>query len=366
MSHYIQELPMTSFAQEIKRNAHARMQCIWIQFVGGIKSLYDFVICLHEPHFDRHKLQNLSDNARKQISIAAQDIANGEVVIKEEIDRLVLKKQKIEREMVDTNSTIISLTQMIRIIEDEIGRANNEIQSVKKGVKLHEENEKKAKSKATVAKICTAAATVSIVTVLTAGTAAPAAATAVSVAVSWVSAVATGVTHCNLNGIRKALQEKTCLLQEHQKDLKGCRENLNDAQNELKCNKEKLIEIAVNNNTNHDDLKVITKLKVCISQCHDFINITLGRVEILSERKKKENYKPNLKMIMNQIIEQISNVSAIEEFSNFIHPVESMAIEMRSLCNQQAYQPIKIESNDDEEMFCCWKKCCCVFYSCIG
>lgn len=371
MSRYIQASPTSSYAQEISSEAYDRMQCIWIKFVGGVKSLYDFVICLHEPVFNRNKLQTLSDNARKQISLAEKNIRNGEIKIKNEIYRLVEQKQKIGNDMEDTNNQIISLLQTIRIKGDEIKRANNDIQSAERAVDLHEKKKKKAKTKATVAKVFSGAvavvggvATVGV-TVLTAGLAAPAAATGVFAAVSGVSAIATGVTHSNLNDAKKALQEKTCILQELQKDLNVAEKKFKDAEIELQRKKERLRNIELQHNTNLDDCKVITKLKSCVSRCHDYINITLGGVEILFESKKVERCRTNLKIIMKEVINHLSGVSSIEALSKFTQQVEKMAIEMSSLCNQQLYHLIQIDCNIEEEMSCS-KRSCCVFNSCIG
>lgn len=341
MSRDKEMLPNTSYVRGISCKAHTRMQCIWMQFGGGVKSLYDLVICLNEPAFDTHKLQQLSENARHQKRLAKEHIMRVEDEITDEIFRLLIEKQKIETDIRNTESKIISLTQTIKIKEEDIKRANDDLKSAKLVVNLH--NIKRLllmltdavfKTHATAVVVLGGVITI-VIAVVSGGIAVPVVATVSYMSISAVSVIAAGATHNFLKDAKKDLQKKRYVLQEHQQDLDNVKKEIAYAKKEVIRQKERLRQIVVNNSNNNDDLKVITKLKVSVGRCHAYIRITLGRVEDLCERKKREQNRANLKIIIKDVIEHISDVSAIKEFSDYIQPIKEMAIKMSSLCNNK-------------------------------
>ncbi|CAG2208578.1 unnamed protein product [Mytilus edulis] len=206
-------LPETSYAQGISCNAHKSMQRVWIRFGDGFKSLYDFNIYLYGPIFDTHKLQKLSDNACTQISLAIEDIMRSEVEIKEEIDRLLYEKENIETDMRNTETKIISMTQTITIKEEEIKRANVDLQSAKRAVNLRKT--KRTLLTMTDGIVKTHAADVAVVggvltgviAIASGGIAVPVVATVIYMSMSGVSAVAAGATHRFLKDAKKIFKK---------------------------------------------------------------------------------------------------------------------------------------------------------------
>lgn len=336
-----------------------------MNFVGGVKSLHTFAICLYGPIYNENSLQKLSNDARLQINHAKEDIDRGHKDIDRKIAALLLKKQKIEGDKEVLEKKGNTLSKSISIKRDEICKAISDIKSAEHDVCMYVNKKEKAEIKTMVTALLTVAAgTITglvglVLTVLTAGIAAPAAVTGTSLAFYGAGFVATKVNNGTLEDARKSLREKTYALDECLKVLNIANTKMTDTMSKLRENKSMSERLQVEYDKLLLDSKVTTKLKVCVTECHLFMNITLGRLEVLSESSKKDFFRNNIKKITDEVINQLSTVSTVKGFSSAIRQIEEMAGEMQFLSTL-----INIERNNDIEISVS-KRCCCLFYCCL-
>ncbi|CAC5363892.1 unnamed protein product [Mytilus coruscus] len=309
----------TSYTQTISMIAQNRMQHIWITFIDGVKSLYDFAVCLNEPLFEQRRLQELSKHAQEKINLAEQDINSGENEIKVEINRLILLRQNYEQDMEDLNDKIISLSQMATIKAKEVQKATDHVKNAKFQVEIQTNKENQAQKNAVLA---------TSGTILVIGLAVVTGGFAIGAAV--VGTVTTVVTHSTVQDAKTALAEKRIELEQWKHHLREIKIKMNRIKIE---NNEVTIEFN-NLDVRHEELlsesKLLTKLKTCISQFHDYINITLRRVDILNERRKVKIFRGNLKQITEKIVEHLLDDQSLEGHFPIMQQLKSLTLEMQS------------------------------------
>lgn len=355
---------MTFHSQEHEK-VYKNMQQTWIKFIGGVKSLHDFAVCLYGPVWNETILQELSENARLQIDRAKKDIDKDRKAIEKAIVCLLEERQSIEKYIDELIAKKNALYDIIKSKEEEIRKATYEIQSAERDIQVYMKKAKKGKTNTIISAVATiAVGTVggivgAVLIFFTAGIAAPLAVTTVTAAVSGASLIATGINQKNLNDVRESIREKKYVLKERLTDLTIEEKNMTDTKSKLIHNKSISKKLHVEHEKLLVDSKVTTKLSDCVTRCQNCINITLGRLEILSEKSKKEIFITNIKMIMEEVIQQLLSASNKQGVSSFIRPVEVMAIEIEFLRTL-----INIERNNEIEMSAS-KRCCCLFHCCI-
>lgn len=317
-----------SHTQTLSLIAQNRMQLIWLTFIDGVKSLYDFAVCLNKPIFESRRLQELSRIAQEKMNLAEQDINKGENDIKDEIHRLVLLRQEYEQDREDLNNKIKALSyktikkqQKIKTAIDEVERAERQVQS-RMGMQ----------TKAQTIFLLAAGGT-SLLTIATFRIIGP------SVG-GWAQKFcifAIAVTKSNLENSRKAVEEKSVELKERENKLSERQTTLNHINEEIKEKQIKLNNLEISHEKLLDYSKLLTKLKSCISQCHDYINITLGRVDMLNERQKVEILRGNIKQMIEKLVEHLLDVQSLEGHFPIMQKLKSLILEMQSICTEPVH-----------------------------
>lgn len=330
-----------SYKQTLSLIAQNRIQHIWITFIDGVKSLYEFAVGLNKPGFESHRLEYLSKNAQEKIKLAEQDIKSGENDIKDEINRLVLLRQEYEQDLKDLKNKIKALSQKSITEQREAEIATDEVKNAERQVTVYTNMECNALVIHELATRCAF-----LLTRKTSRTIGP----TVGMWVYKFGIFITAVTNSILEKSRKAVEERRVKLSERINKLierKTALYQINEERNQMKIKFDNLI-------LSHEKLldfsKLLTKLKSCKVQCHDFINITLGRVGILNERRKSEILRGNLTHIIEELVEHISCVQSFEDHFPILQQLKSLTHQMKSKC-------IKPSSNDDKDKGCDFINC---------
>lgn len=326
----------TSFKPTLSLIAQDRMQHIWITFIDGVKSLYEFAVCLNKPIFDPRRLQELSRNAQEKMNLAEQDIRSGENNIKDEIHRLVLLRQTYEHDKEDLNNRIKTLSQKIIKKQRKIKIATDEVEFAERQV----ETQMSMKRKAQIIDVLAISGTTlfTIVTFHTVGRRVG----------GWAHKLGnytTAITNSNLEKSRKAVEEKSVELKEKENRLSKRQTTLNHINKEMNEKQIKLNNLEISHEKLLDYSKLLTKLKSCISQCHDYINITLGRVDMLNERHKVEIVRGNIKQMIEKLVEHLLDVQSLEGHFPIMQKLKSLILEMQSRCTEPVHIAVQ-EMND--------------------
>ncbi|VDI04720.1 Hypothetical predicted protein [Mytilus galloprovincialis] len=314
-----------------KETAQNRMQHIWDTFIDGVKSLKDIALCLNEPIFDQRRLQKLSKNAEEKLNLAEQGINNRENAIKENIDLLVLKKQEYENEIKDLNSEILSLSHKTSIEENEVRRATDQVRIAERQVEEHTTQEFHALLKHAL--VTGGTDLLTRATVSTIGS-------PIGKLAAEFGRLTTAVTYSNLQNLKKDADEARMELQVKENMLTEIKATLNRIIEEKEEKKFTLNFCDSNHKKLLNKLKLTTRQKTCISQSHDYINITLGRVEILNERRKIKILIVNLKQCIEKVIEHLDDVQFLEGRFPIMQQLKCLTLEIHSLCimhSEQAY-----------------------------
>lgn len=307
-----------------------RMQHIWYPFIDGVKILKDIALCLNEPIFDQRRLQKLSKNAEEKLDLAEQGVNNNENAITHTIDQIVLKQQKCENKMKDLNSKIVSLSHKTSIEENGVRRATDQVRIAERQVEEHTTKEFHAQLKHALVTGGTNLLTWTTVNTL---------GSTVGVLAARIGRSTTDATQSNLQNVKKAADEKRIELQEKENKLRAKKATLNRTIIETDKKKLKFNDLEIIRKKLLYDLKLTTRQKTCISLCHDYINITLGRVEILHERRKIKNIIVNLKESIERIIEHLLCVQNMEDHFPIMQQLKSLTLEIHSLCIMNSEQP---------------------------
>ncbi|XP_071165985.1 putative leucine-rich repeat-containing protein DDB_G0290503 [Mytilus edulis] len=317
--------------------AQNRMQHIWNTFIDGVKILKDIALCLNEPIFDQRRLQKLSKNAEEKLNLAEQDINNSENAITHNINRLVLKRQEYENEMKDLNSKIISLSYKTSIEENEVRRATDQVRIAERQVEEHTTKEFHALLKHELVTGGTNLLTRATVNTL---------GSKVGVLSAKIGRFTTKATQSNLQNVKKAADEERMELQEKENKLRARKAKLNRIIGETDEKKFMLNGLEINRTKLLNELKLLTKQKSFISQCHDYINITLGRVEILNERRKIKilivNLKESIEKVMHAprlsiMTENVDSTVIIKKLNTGIERKDLMVSKIDSICNWEHF-----------------------------
>lgn len=325
------EEPTTSHPQTLSLITQNQMQHIWITFIDGVKNLKEIVLCLNEPIFDKRRLQELSKYAQEKIMLAKQDINSCENHIKHKVNLNLLKRQENEKDQIDLNSKIESLSRETSTKEKEVQRETSQVKIAERQVeelttqKYHERLKNAlvtcGTNLLTQRKVTAIGKTLGIVT-------------------ADIVRFTAAVTYLNLPTVKKAADEARMELQEKENTLTEIKATLNRIIEEREEKKFILNVLDINHKKLLNELKLFTKQKSCISQCNAYINITLGRVEILNERRKIKILIVNLKQIIEKIIEHLSCVQYMEDHFPIMQQLKCLTLEIQSLCimnSEQAY-----------------------------
>lgn len=320
----------TSHTQTISLITLTRMQHIWITFIDGVKVLKEICLCLNEPIFDKRRLQELSKYAQEKIMLAEQDIDSGENHIKHEINLNLLERQENEKDQIDLSSNIESLSRETSSKEEEVQEATSQVKMAERQVKKHTTREFHAQIKNALVTGGT-----NLLTWTTVNAIGP----TVGILAAEIGRLTTAVTYSNLQKVQEAAGETRIELLEKKNMLTEIKAALNRIIEEREEKKITLNVLENNHKKLLNELKLLTKQKSCISQCHDYINITLGRVEILNERRKIKILILNLKHSIERIIEHLSCVQFMEGHFPIMQQLKCLTLEIHSLCIRNSEQP---------------------------